>query len=539
MERLMRYKTLQCFLAALIMIAFLAPAAYASGAPDAYEASANAVSEKYIGKTVPGACVVISEHDNTVFAKGYGFADLENNTAMDPETTVFEWGSISKTFVWVSVMQLVEDRKIDLETDIRTYLPDSFLKNLRFAEPVTLLHLMNHTAEFEEELLDLRYYSASEEIPFKEVLSAHQPKQVYPPRTVSAYSNYGAALAALIVEEASGQSYKDYIKEHILLPLGMTHTSVGPFWMDVGGLLDHKAKGYSYTGKGFRREDEMHLRMYPAGAMNGTAADLLLFAEWLAKAPGEETRLFKSPETKERLFKETWCSYGANAGLSHGFWQYANHPGILGHEGGTYGFKTQFWVEPEAERAILILTNVEEYHQNYLEKNPNGYCHIPRAEMELFSRLRIDPGDYQKPAAESIRDKLTAEQYRVTQESGTERAFTGEFWDKFEKGIYVDVVTGEPLFSSTDKYESGCGWPAFTKPIEGPAVVEKEDLSHGMRRTEVRSRAGDSHLGHVFTGDPESPNGVRYCINSAALRFVPYEKMEAEGYGYLLYLFEK
>lgn len=170
MERLMRYKTLQCFLAALIMIAFLAPSAYASGAPDTYEASANAVSEKYIGKTVPGACVVISEHDNSVFAKGYGFADLENNTAMDPETTVFEWGSISKTFVWVSVMQLVEDRKVDLETDIRTYLPDSFLKNLRFAEPVTLLHLMNHTTEFEEELLDLRYYSASEEIPFKEVL---------------------------------------------------------------------------------------------------------------------------------------------------------------------------------------------------------------------------------------------------------------------------------------------------------------------------------------------------------------------------------
>lgn len=153
--------------------------------------------------------------------------------------------------------------------------------------------------------------------------------------------------------------------------------------------------------------------------------------------------------------------------------------------------------------------------------------------------LCIDPGDYQKPAAESIRDKLTAEQYRVTQESGTERPFTGEFWDKFEKGIYVDVVTGEPLFSSTDKYESGCGWPAFTKPIEGPAVVELEDLSHGMRRTEVRSRAGDSHLGHVFTGDPESPNGVRYCINSAALRFVPYAKMKAEGYGYLLYLFEE
>ena len=181
----------------------------------------------------------------------------------------------------------------------------------------------------------------------------------------------------------------------------------------------------------------------------------------------------------------------------------------------------------------------EEYHQDYLEKNPNGYCHIPKAEMELFSRLRIDPGDYQKPAAESIRDKLTEEQYRVPQENGTERPFSNEFWDQLEKGIYVDIVTGEPLFSSTDKYESGCGWPAFTKPIEEPAVVELEDLSHGMRRTEVRSRAGDSHLGHLFTGDPESPNGVRYCINSTSLRFVPYAKMKAEGYGYLLYLFEE
>lgn len=181
----------------------------------------------------------------------------------------------------------------------------------------------------------------------------------------------------------------------------------------------------------------------------------------------------------------------------------------------------------------------EEYHQDYLDKNPNGYCHIPRAEIELFSRLRIDPGDYQKPAAEAIRDKLTDEQYRVTQENATESPFQNEFWNQFEKGIYVDIVTGEPLFSSTDKFESSCGWPAFSKPIEEPAVVELPDDSHGMHRTEVRSRTGDSHLGHVFTGDRESPNGVRYCINSAALRFIPYAKMEAEGYGYLLGIFEE
>ena len=110
---------------------------------------------------------------------------------------------------------------------------------------------------------------------------------------------------------------------------------------------------------------------------------------------------------------------------------------------------------------------------------------------------------------------------------------------QYQTGVYFTNESARETVKRIAEIERGCGWPAFTKPIEGPAVVEKEDLSHGMHRTEVRSRAGDSHLGHVFTGDPESPNGVRYCINSAALRFVPYEKMAAEGYGYLLYLFEK
>jgi len=196
---------------------------------------------------------------------------------------------------------------------------------------------------------------------------------------------------------------------------------------------------------------------------------------------------------------------------------------------------------PEFHVEIGPLLNyypAEEYHQNYLVNNPYGYCHIPLEEIRLFSSLRIDPGDYQKPAEEAIRDKLTAEQYYVTQESGTEYAFNNEFWNQFEKGIYVDIVTGEPLFSSSDKFESSCGWPAFSKPIEEPAVVELIDTSHGMIRTEVRSRAGNSHLGHVFENDPESPNGVRYCINSASLRFIPYAHMEAEGYGYLMDLFE-
>ncbi len=127
--------------------------------------------------------------------------------------------------------------------------------------------------------------------------------------------------------------------------------------------------------------------------------------------------------------------------------------------------------------------------------------------------------------------KLSPEQYRVTQESATERPGTGAYLDNKKPGIYVDIVSGEPLFASSDKYDSGCGWPSFTKPIEPAHVSELKDTSHGMVRTEVRSAHGDSHLGHVFTDGPPDRGGLRYCINSASLRFVPREKMEAEGYG--------
>lgn len=127
--------------------------------------------------------------------------------------------------------------------------------------------------------------------------------------------------------------------------------------------------------------------------------------------------------------------------------------------------------------------------------------------------------------------RLTPEQRHVTQESGTERPFTGELLDEKRDGIFVDIVSGEPLFASADKYESGCGWPSFTRPITPEALDELRDDSHGMVRTEVRSTHADSHLGHVFPDGPEEAGGLRYCINSAALRFIPLEEMEAEGYG--------
>ena len=172
----------------------------------------------------------------------------------------------------------------------------------------------------------------------------------------------------------------------------------------------------------------------------------------------------------------------------------------------------------------------EEYHQDYLKKNPGGYCHI---DVSRAADPVIDGSLYPKPDEETLRSLLTADQYAVTQEGMTERAFSNEYFDKFDRGIYVDVATGEPLFSSRDKFESGCGWPSFTKPISADVVNYKEDLSYNMRRTEVRSRMGESHLGHVFDDGPRDRGGLRYCINSLAIRFIPEADMEKEGYGYL------
>ncbi|AIQ29646.1 hypothetical protein P40081_16905 [Paenibacillus sp. FSL P4-0081] len=313
--------------------------------------------KEYIGQQSVGASVVMVKDGRVVLSKGYGYADLEQQIPVSKDT-VMEWGSISKLTVWTSVMQLVEQGKLDLNEDIRKLLPDNFLTRLKYDDPITMLHLMNHNAGFEEYMFDMAYQSPEEVRSLEEGLLLAQPAQIYRPGEVVAYSNYGNSLAAFIVERISGQPYHEYVQQHIFDPLGMKDSIAYSVVEDRPELLKHKAKGYFFEGEGtFTQGSWNYMSMYPNGGNNGTAEDLAKFAMAFMPAAGEASPLFEKPETLGTMLTQSYTSAEGMPGIAHGFWEYPGMKRTLGHGGNTIAFATNLQIVPEDRFAIIIMTN--------------------------------------------------------------------------------------------------------------------------------------------------------------------------------------
>ncbi|WP_157643592.1 serine hydrolase domain-containing protein [Paenibacillus camerounensis] len=329
-----------------------------SGIPLAgLEAFVDNYVQEYIGQKTVGASVVMVKDGRIVLSKGYGFADVERQIPVSPDT-VMEWGSISKLAVWTSVMQLAEQGKLDLNQDIRSYLPPDFLTRLKYSEPVTMLNLMNHNAGFEEYMFDMAYQSPEEVQSLEAGLRLAQPAQIFRPGEVVAYSNYGNSLAAYIVELISGQPYHDYVQEHIFEPLGMQDSIAYSVVEDRPELLEHKARGYFFEEEGsFTQGSWNYMSMYPNGGNNGTAEDLAKFAMAFMPAAGEQSPLFEKPETLETMLARSYSSAEGMPGIAHGFWEYPGTLRTLGHGGNTIAFATNLQLVPEDRFAVIIMTN--------------------------------------------------------------------------------------------------------------------------------------------------------------------------------------
>ncbi|MBP2623072.1 serine hydrolase domain-containing protein [Streptococcus oricebi] len=312
-------------------------------------------------KTSAGlATAVIDKEGNTLYQHNFGYMDKEKKLAVDDDS-VFEWGSMTKITVWISVMQLWEEGKIDLKTDIREYLPKGFLKTLKYDKPITMLDLMNHQAGFDETVL---YMGADKSL--EELLKGEQPAQSHEPGTVTSYSNYGTALAAYIVERISGESYADYVHEHIFQPLDMKYTALKPDLSDNAYVQKKRKteKAYDANGKS-KGLTPFEVGLYPAGRAVGKMSDLKLFAQALLS---KET-LFKRAETWETFYSTT--STYTNSSIpnnAHGLWsiEYENTR-VLGHGGNTTGFTASLMFDLKSGIASIVMVN-QGGEMNYTSK---------------------------------------------------------------------------------------------------------------------------------------------------------------------------
>jgi CubicO group peptidase (beta-lactamase class C family) len=305
--------------------------------------------------TTVGMAVDIFDADQDIYQNYFGYADKENGISVGADT-VFEWGSATKLLVWVSVMQLYEQGKLDLDKDITAYLPDGFLTNLKYDTPVTMIHLMNHTAGFQDLYSDLFVKEEDAILPLGEALQAHEPAQIYEPGTVTAYSNWGVALAGYIVEQVSGMEFCAYVHQNIFTPLGIEHSALAADLSDNDWVREQRKNLECYTTEGELIPDCFYyITLYPAGMCTSTLTDFSLFAKEIL---GGGNTLFENPDTWQTLFSST-NDYGDSdvPENCHGFWVLPFQNLTVGHGGNTAGCSSYLLLDLEAKNGVVVMTN--------------------------------------------------------------------------------------------------------------------------------------------------------------------------------------
>lgn len=313
--------------------------------------------EQYIGVSTVGAEVAVLKNGKKMYQEAYGYADYEKKEELK-ENQVMEWGSVTKLFTWVSIMQLMEDGKLNLETDAREYLSNEFVKEagLDEVEPFTILELMNHTAGFEDVIVDLGFSSAGQINSLKEALIQSKVAQVYTPGTVMAYSNYGAALAGYIVETITGENFYEYVQTNILDVLEMNDTTMNPSQNDE--VEAQKPYGYYYLDDGnFEKGTWTYVSLYPCGSVNGTMEDMVKFAQALLPAEGEKSPLFNQRSTLDQIFETTYAITEGEAGIAHGFFEYDKNQNVFLHYGNSICFSSVLALDIEKRSAVIIASN--------------------------------------------------------------------------------------------------------------------------------------------------------------------------------------
>ncbi|MBN1776100.1 MAG: beta-lactamase family protein [Clostridiales bacterium] len=310
--------------------------------------------------TFASLSVEVFRGNETIYSRQAGYADIGSKVAADGNT-VYEWASVSKLLIWVSVMQLFEQGKLDLHIDIREYLPEDFFRKLAYDEPITMIHLMNHNAGWQETVYDIEAQDPSGLVDLETALRRFEPAQAYRPGTVTAYSNWGSSLAAFIVQEVSGEEYVSYVHRHILEPLQMEHTSVSADLSDNQWVSEQRQKIMSYliTEDQFIElgTAQQFLMLYPAGAAIGTMDDMVIFAKALVADDGEGGPLFEKEETLT-LMKEPTSYFGDSdiARVCHGMWTLQYAADVMGH-GGNTAFSANLMFEPTSGLGVVIMAN--------------------------------------------------------------------------------------------------------------------------------------------------------------------------------------